>query len=294
MSRCAEVTSVASAPVLIVPLGSKPQLTTIALDLLRQRGEAITEVVAIHTTLRNKAIRASLDCLADEFPRTYPAVRLRPVCLCDAAGQPLDDVDSEAGVREAFRVLYQEIKQAKRAGRRVHLSIAGGRKTLAVFGMAAAQLLFDEGDRAWHLVSTPELIASQTLHPQPGQAQLMAVPVLRWSQISPVLTDLALSDDPFEAVARQERLRQADALRLPRSFVRSALTPAERQVVRLMVCEGLTDRQIAVRLGRSPKTVGHQLSAAYGKATAHFGIDGANRHMLTTLLATYYALEDKP
>jgi CRISPR-associated protein Csx14 len=194
-------------------------------------------------------------------------------------------------VREAFRVLYREIKTVKQAGRRVHLSIAGGRKTLSIYGMAAAQLLFDPDDCAWHLVSTPELIASQALHAGPGQAQLLSVPVLRWSQISPVLTELAMSDDPFEAVALQEQLHRADVLRLPRSFVRTVLSPAEEKVVRLAVCEGLTDRQIALRLGRSPKTVGHQLSAAYAKAVAHFGIDGANRHTLTTLLATYYALE---
>jgi CRISPR-associated protein Csx14 len=291
MSDCAPVRSAATAPVLIVPLGSKPQLTTIALDLLQERGESIGEVVAIHTTLKQAATRLSLVRLADEFARLYPAVRLRAICLCSADGSPLDDVDSEVGVREAFRVLYREIKAAKQAGRRVHLSITGGRKTLAVFGVAAAQLLFDEGDCAWHIVSRPELIASQALHPTPGQAQLMPVPVLRWSQISPVLTELTLSDDPFEAVEIQERLRRADALRLPRSFVRTVLTGAESQVVRLVVCEGLPDRQIASRLGRSPKTVGHQLSAAYGKAVAHFAIEGANRHALTALLATYYALE---
>lgn len=291
MSNQPVVRPASTTPVLIVPLGSKPQLTTIALDLLRERGESIEEVIAIHTTLQHAATRLSLACLAGEFARAYPAVRLRPICLCAAGGLPLDDVDSEAGVREAFRVLYREIKKAKQAGHRIHLSIAGGRKTLSVFGMAAAQLLFDAGDFAWHIVSTPELIASQTLHPMPGQAQLMSVPVLRWSQIDPVLTALALSEDPFEAVEIQERLRQADALRLPRSFVRAVLTRAEGQVVRLAVCEGLTDRQIAIRLGRSPKTVGHQLSAAYGKAIAHFGVESANRHTLTALLATYYALE---
>lgn len=282
----------APSATLIAPLGSKPQLVTIVLDLLQARGERVSEVVVIHTSLERPSTRASLACLADELGRVEPPVELRSICLCAPGGAPLDDLDSETGVREAFRVLYREIKAAKQAGRRVHLSIAGGRKTLAVFGMAAAQLLFDEHDCAWHLISVPELIASQALHPQPGQAQLLPVPVLRWSQVSPVLTDLVLSDDPFEAAARQERLRQADALRLPRSFVRTVLSEAERQVVRLAVKEGLSDAQIAARLGRSRKTVGHQLSSAYAKASEHFSIQGANRHVLTALLATYYALED--
>ncbi len=280
-------------PVLIAPLGSKPQLVTITLDLLLARGEAISDVVPIHTSLERPETNRSATLLAEEFPRAYPTLRLHPICLCAPDGRPLEDIDTEEGVRESFRVLYREIRAAKQAGRRVHLSITGGRKTLAVFGIVAAQLLFDEGDCAWQLFSSPELIASQALHPGPGQAHLLAVPVLRWSRVSPVLTDLAMSEDPFEAVVRQEALRQADALQLARSFVRLVLTEAERQVVELVVCEGLSDRQVAARLGRSVRTVGHQLSSAYDKAHAHFGVDGVNRHTLMVLLTSYFAFEGR-
>lgn len=280
-----------SPALLIALLGSKPQLVTITLDLLLTRGEQIGDVVVVHTSLEQPAIRRSAATLAKDFPRNYPTIRLRPLCLCAPDGRPLEDVDTEMGIREGFRVFYREIRAAKQAGQQVHLSITGGRKTLAVFGIVAAQLLFDEGDCAWQLFSSPELIASQALHPQPGQAFLLAVPVLRWSRVSPVLTDLALSEDPFEAVERQKALRQGDALQLARSFVRLVLTEAERQVVRLVVCEGLTDRQVAERLGRSVRTVGHQLSSAYGKASEHFGVERMNRHVLMRLLTTYYTLE---
>ena len=278
------------ASVLIAPVGTKPQLVTIALDLLRERGEDVREVAALHTTLDRPATRVSIARLGDEFPRTYPGVRLRPIYLCDERGFPLDDVDSEPAAREAFRVLYREIKAAKQAGRRVHLSIAGGRKIIAVYGMTAAQLLFDPDDRVWHISSAPALVASKALHPRPGEASLIRVPVLRWSEVSPALTDLILSDDPFEALQRQEELLQADALRLARAFVGRALTPSERDVVQLVVCEGLTDPQIAERTCRSVKTVGHHLSSAYRKARATFGLSRADRHTLTALLATYYAL----
>jgi len=63
---------------------------------------------------------------------TYPFLRLRPICLCDEQGEQYKDLDTEAAPREAFRVLYQEIRDGKRAGRRVHLSIADGRKPVAV------------------------------------------------------------------------------------------------------------------------------------------------------------------
>ncbi len=279
--------------ILIAPVGSKPQLVTIALDLLHRRGATIREAVVLHTTLDRAATRASIVRLSDEFPRAYPGLRLRPICLCDERGVPLDDVDSEPASREAFRVLYREVKAAKQAGQRVHLSIAGGRKIIAVYGMAAAQLLFDKEDRVWHIFSEPSLIDSCALHPEEGCASLIPVPVLRWTEVSPVLTDLILSDDPFEALRRQEEMLQADALRLARAFVEQALTPAQREVVRLVVCEGLTDAQIAERTSRSVKTVGHHLAKAYRKAREVFAIEQANRHTLTALLTTYYAIRDR-
>jgi len=274
--------------VLIAPIGTKPQLVTIALDLLRAQGEEVREVVVLHTTLERPETLAATTRLQEEFERVYPDVRLRPICLCDERGIPLPDVDSEASAREAFRVLYREVKAAKQAGYRVHLSIAGGRKIIAVYGMVVAQLLFDPDDRVWHLFSVPSLIESKALHPGPGEAALIRVPVLRWSEISPALTDLILTDDPFDALRRQEELRRADALRVAREFVERELSPAEREVVRLVVCEGLTDAEIAERTYRSVKTVGHHLSSAYQKARAFFGLQRADRHMLMRLLAAYY------
>ena len=281
------------ASTLIAPVGSKPQLVTIALDLLRWQNEDVQVVVVLHTTLDRDVTRTSIGCLGQEFSLVYPDVRLRPICLCNEQGIPLKDIASESAAREAFRVLYREVKQAKQASRRVHLSIAGGRKIIAVYGMAVAQLLFDEDDRVWHIFSVPSLIESRALHPETREAALIRVPVLRWSKISPMLTTLVQSDDPFEALQRQEELRQADALKLVRHFVEQDLSPAEREVVQLVVCEGLTDAEIAEQTFRSPKTVGHHLSSAYRKARASFGLSRADRHTLTALLSTYYALDKR-
>ena len=279
--------------VLIASIGSKPQLVTLALDLLQRQDEKVQEVVVLHTTLDRPTTRASIARLGEEFPQTYPRVRLRPICLCDERGIPLMDVDSAPASREAFRVLYREIKAAKQGNRQVHLSIAGGRKIIAVYGMAAAQLLFDSDDRVWHIFSVPTLIESRALHPEPGEAALIQVPVLRWSEVSPALTDLILSDDPFEALRRQEELRQTDALRASREFVERALSPAEQEVVQAVVCDGLTDAEIAERTYRSSRTVGHQLSSAYAKARAFFGLNRADRHTLTSLLTSYYVLKNE-
>jgi CRISPR-associated protein Csx14 len=275
--------------VLIAPLSSKPQLVTLAMDRLRARGGRVREIVALHTNPARPATHRAVTRLGAECEACYPNARLRAVCLCDDRGIPFDDVDSQAAAKEAFRVLYREVKAVKQAGRRVHLSIAGGRKILAVYGMAVAQMLFEPDDRVWHLVSTPDLIAREALHAEPEESSLIRVPVLRWSEVSPVLTELAVSDDPFEAVRRQEAFRRADAVRRARHYVEQVLTPAEREVVALVVREGLTDAQIGARTYRSPKTVGHHLSAAYRKARETFGLTEVDRHTLTSLLATYFA-----
>jgi DNA-binding NarL/FixJ family response regulator len=61
--------------------------------------------------------------------------------------------------------------------------------------------------------------------------------------------------------------------------------------VKWVVCQGLTDRQIAERMCRSVKTVGHHLSSAYQKARVIFDLPHADRHTLTAFLAPYYALK---
>ena len=278
--------------VLIAPVGSKPQLVTLALDLLAQAGEHVVEVVAIHTTPSRPATADALRRLTTHCRAVYAEVNLRCVCLCDDSDIPLNDVDSPIAARQAFRVLYREIRNAKTACRRVHLSIAGGRKIIAVYGMAAAQLLFDPDDRVWHLYSVPALIERQALHAMPGEAALIHVPVLRWSEVSPTLTNLILSDDPFEAMERQDALRRSDAVRAARDFIEHELSASERAVVALVVREGLTDAEVAERTCRSPKTVGHHLSSVYRKACACFGLSRADRHTLMALLSTYFAFGD--
>jgi len=272
---------------LIATVGSKPQLVTLALDLLLAQGQAVRQAVVVHTSLERPETRAAVARLGGEFALHYPGVQLRPVCLCGAGGQPLDDVSSEPAIREAFRVLYREIRAAKGAGQRVHLSIAGGRKTLAIYGMAAAQLLFDEGDAAWHLDSDPQVVESKTLHAAAGQTRLIPVPVLRWSQINPVLTGLALIDDPFDAVQTQAQRLRDETRRRAHEFVHTVLSPAERKAVELAAREGLTNAQMGARLCRSGRTVGHQLSAAYAKLREFYGLEGADRHTLMAVLGGY-------
>lgn len=283
-------TSIASS--LIATLGSEAQVVTLTLDSLLARGARVTRVVVVHTAPDTEPIAASLARLRAAFaaPPYFPAIEFETVGLAGPAG-PLKDVDSTAGSAAVFTTLYRLVRAEKLAGRPVHLSIAGGRKTMSVFGMAVAQMLFDEDDRLWHLVSQGRLLEEKRLHAEPGDTfSLIEIPVVLWSAVSPVLTDLSQVDDPFAAVERQRALRVQEALEQARSFVLGALSPAERRAVEPLVRHGLSDAELAQRLSLSPKTVEKHLGEAYAKAGVHWGLEKVSRTQLVALLNLYYRL----
>ncbi len=279
---------------LIATLGSEPQVVTACLDLLARQGERITAVHVLHTTSPEPLLQRALAELEQAFhqPPYAGTVALRLEALLDSAGQPLADVATLPAAQAAFRQLYRLMRQHKQSGARLHVGLAGGRKTLAVFAMSAAQMLFDEDDRLWHLYSGGEFLASRRLHPLPGDdAHLIPIPVILWSQLSPALVHLAGRDDPFEAAEAIQHLQLAARVEAGRGFVLGSLTAAERRAVQLLVTEGLSDAEIGERLGLSPRTVEGQLRAAYRKAADHWELPGVDRSTLITLLHLYFVTQ---
>jgi DNA-binding CsgD family transcriptional regulator len=158
--------------------------------------------------------------------------------------------------------------------------------------MLAAQLLFDDQDRLWHLYSSGDFLTSKRLHPQTGdEVHLIHIPVVQWSKISPIFLDIAKYDDPYEALQRQEELRLVEKMDDQHAFVHGSLTAAEERVVSLLVKEGLGDIELAERLGLSPRTVEEHLGKAYQKAANHWELEDVNRTQLVTLLSLYYELK---
>ena len=256
---------------LVATLGTQPQVVTLVLDELRKRGFGIGRVVAIHTDDSQEPMRSCLSRLRAEFREYYSAPE--PI---EAEFIPLDGIadiltEEDAGV--VFRTLYRTVLGEKRSGRRVHLSIAGGRKVMSVYGMAVAQLLFDDDDRVWHLVSEEVLHSGERLHASPGEeVVLVPVPILRWSMISPVMTELVLREDPWEALrVYRRKVERGDQIQLM-YFLEQELRRSERKLVELLVREGLTNKELATRLGKSEKTVANQLSAVYEKYKRYRGL----------------------
>ena len=277
--------------VLIATLGTEPQVVTLVLDLLQAKGYVINEVIAVHTA--GNAVRPALEALTAEFAEPgMPGYR--PV-LVEGESGPVADVVTEADVAAVLRTLYRVVLAEKRAGHLVHLSIAGGRKPMAVYGMVVAQLLFDEDDRVWHLLSEGWQPGDErVMHVRPGdKVWLVPVPVLRWSSVSPVLTELARREDPWEAIRAQRAIREEEEQRRKREFVEHWLTPAERKVVRL-VCQGLDNAAIARRLGKREKTVANQLTEVYKKLHEWRGFRTdipVSRAVLVAEFAGYFATE---
>jgi CRISPR-associated Csx14 family protein len=276
--------------VLIATLGTEPQVVTAALDLLQQKGEGVSRAVVVHTTAPGTLIEVAVNKLREEF--AHSQLPMQWMAMRDENGLLLQDVETPQAARSAFRALYGEVRRAKLNGEKVHLLIAGGRKTQAVYGMLAAQLLFDDDDCLWHLFSGGDFLASKRMHPQAGdEVHLVPIPVVLWWRVSPVMLDLIQYEDPFDALERQKALRLAERMEEARGFVRGALTPAEERVVALLVREGQSDQEMAEKLSLSPRTVEQHLRSAYLKAANHWMLEDVKRAQLVALLSLFYSVQ---
>lgn len=276
---------------LICTLGTEPQVVTAVYDLLSNGAVNFKKLIVIHTTGGNPAISHAVARLQTELGRhQYQQVDVTFQPIIGERIQHLQDIESKDAVQQYFRLLYQLIWREKQAGHTIHLSIAGGRKTMAVYGMTVAQMLFDEHDRLWHLYSGGDFLTSKRLHPQPGdEVHLIPIPVIQWSTITPVMSNLYNIDDPYLALQQIETLRLREKFETGKEFIQQRLTDAEQRVVELLVKDGASDQQIASKLFISPRTVEQHLRSAYMKAETHWNLSKVNRTQLISLLQYYYS-----
>ncbi|RME43649.1 MAG: hypothetical protein D6791_14970 [Chloroflexi bacterium] len=260
-----EATMNVSPTSLISTLGTEPQVVTLALQALLRNQSLPDEVVVIHSTPDSSPIAAALARLAEAFANEVRALPWEGrYCTVEIreGPRPVYDMLTPDDFNAVMSCLYRVVRDRKAQGYRIHLNLAGGRKLMTIAAMTVAQLLFDDTDHLWYLQSAPELVASRQLFADnPDQATLIAVPLLRWSPTPPILTDVALTQDPMMALARQHE----QMLRRKRRFLQETLTPAEREVVELLIRTGATDAELAARLHKSRYTVSRQLESVYAK-----------------------------
>lgn len=264
---------------LIATLGTHPQVVTLAMDLLAEDEGAVADEVHVIHTAPEGYVGEALEQLREEFRRSrYRGRRCayHEVPILTETGRPVRDIRSKKDAESAFNTIYRTVKAQKQAGRRVHLSIAGGRNSMVVYGAATAQILFDAEDRLWHILSREAFERSGLMHREGRRdASLVPIPVLRWSSVSPALTALVREPDPFRAVEAQERLAEEEADRRREEFLTEVLTRREWRVLGDYVTHAGTDREIALRLGISHRTVSTHLGRVYDKMRVFFNYDPA-------------------
>ena len=283
-----------SSSILIATLGSKPQIITLALDCLRAKGEYPDKLTVIHASRERKETDQAIEKLLVDLPVSNPGLTFAFEEL-NSNGMPLADITSKEEVDTAFRAVYADVSKAKLEGMKVQLLIAGGRRTLTVAGMSTAQILFDDEDRLWHLTSHPDLEASAALHAFENEwSRLIPIPFIPWGRLSPVFDVLRSVDDPFEATKKLSELRLRDQWDMARIFVLTKLTVAEKNVVELLVRDGLSQNEIAEKLFLSVRTVEEHVRSAYRKARDYWNLESDVRQpQLIRLLNIFFVNEPR-
>lgn len=271
-----------TSAVLVATLGSEPQVIAIATQLLLRQREPLSAVQVLHTLPTRPPISRALPALQECFAHHAEWPRLETIPL------PIDDTIAPDQIERFARTLFSTLKQWIETGARVHLLLAGGRKSMAMVGITVAQLLLGPDDRVWYLYSADELRFSGKFVLEPGDdATLIQVPLPQMRPAPAVYTQPFRAETPAAAF---EALENEQSRQLKR-FVEHELTPAERELASIVATDVLSVAEIATRLHKQPKTVSNQLNAIYAKLEAAFGLQpdkGLKREFLRNQLQGYF------
>ena len=253
-------------------LGLQPQIITRALDRLLEQDTAVLQATLIYTAAyRPHPQWPTLRHFQDYLTQKYDTLTWEWIPLQLTPETPiLRDVQTPAEAEIAFRVIYRQLRALKQDGWRLQTLIAGGRKSMIVYAMVSAQLLFDPEDHLWHLFSHEE---DTTPHVPPTASKLVEIPIFHLGGLMPMVRQLLLNaEDPTLAInLYQEHENVEKVLRL-RQFWQEC-EPLDQQLIQLAFI-GYSNSQIGEQVGLSDSAVNNRLSAvadrffrspAYGK-----------------------------
>ena len=259
----------ASREMLIATVGTSPQVVTLALDELLNRGFAIRRVLIVQPTEATSGIAEALDRLRAEAPfyQEKHGIAFDFRVFEEDGYQPSDTLDKR-DAEAVLQTLNRELRAAKDAGWRVHLSIAGGRKVISAFGTVAAQLHFDADDCCWHVVEGKQA-DRLAMHPAPGESVILVdVPILSWKLWKRVIAgslSLALTDDPIQTEQLLRHLESnVERAQKLRDFYFRELNKTERRVLALLALKGLRNDELKAQLGCSVKNPISNIIQKYG------------------------------
>lgn len=269
--------------VLIATLGAEAQVIPIALQLLRQQGEAIEAVVVLHAHPTSPPIATALTRLQADFSlhSEWPPLLLEAL--------PIDDVLTPAELDTFAGRLFDLLRHWIVRQHPIHLLLAGGRKSMAIVATTIAQMTLGPADHVWTLYSEDDLrLSGRSVLQEDDTSRLIPIQLPRLSAAPPLYTQVFHAETPRAAL---ETLALAQERRI-RHFVEEELTDAEREVAALVAGEVLTVEEMAARLTKQPKTVTNQLNVIYAKMEAVFGLQpdkGVKREFLRRYVAAYFS-----
>lgn len=243
---------------LVAILGGQPQIITFTLDLLLARGEPIEQVVIVYMAGQQRYKNAYTH-LAGEFTSDKYAgrtIHLLPIPI--RQGKDLIADPENPGQVEAVRAtFFSVLEKLKEEGKRIHLSLSGGRRIMALTALAAAMQHLDHADRIWHIYTPPELCEKvqdgRCMHVEPEEGvHLIEVPFVPWTSYFPGLRPL-LDRDPVNLLRLADRwLDEQEKDRCRRTW--NELTRRQQQVLNELA-NGLSHEQAAHKLGIAVSTI---------------------------------------
>jgi CRISPR-associated protein Csx14 len=283
--------------VLLATLGGQPQIVTFTLDLLLEEGFPISEVVVVHPKASHQRLKRSLARLSEEFVGDYYkaadcVIHFHSYVL-QLDGQPIDDIRDDAHADGTLNTLHHLLWQLKRQGRRIHLSVSGGRRLMALLAISVASLNFDRHDHIWHIY-TPEHIQEQAkdgrlMHvPPDAGVKLIKGPFLSLGAY------IYTQPQTFDTAQAEQRLRMEEEERTRCARVVKEASPSQLKVLKAL-SKGLRPQQVANQLGIELVTVHSHKTVLLRLCRNAWNIDDNEHldyHFLQTKFANYFANEE--
>jgi len=283
--------------VLLATLGGQPQIVTFTLDLLLRDGFPISEVYVVHPRASKQRLQQSLTRLSAEFVGDFYKEAGRAIHfhshVLQLDGQPIDDIIDDAHADGTLDTLHNLIWNLKRQGRRIHLSVSGGRRLMALLATSVASLNFDRYDHIWHIY-TPEHITEQVKDGKRMHVPADAGVKLIKGQFISLGAYIYTPPQSFRT-AQSEQRSQMDAQERARcTQVNKEATPAQRKVLEAF-SQGLRPQQVADKLDIELTTVHSHKTVLLRLCRNAWNIaddEHLDYHFLQTRFANYFNGEE--
>ncbi|HLG63214.1 MAG TPA: CRISPR-associated ring nuclease [Ktedonosporobacter sp.] len=286
--------------ILVATLGGQPQVVTFTLDLLLQQGFPITKVIVLHpkasapSKLYQALLRLNVEFSGAVYPHplTRQKIHFRSQVL-ELDGQPIDDIVDNPHADGTLDSIHRLLGDLKQQGYRVHLSVSGGRRLMALLAISVAALNFDHHDHIWHLY-TPDAVREKA-----DQGKMMHVPADAGVKLiqgrflslgayfySPALSFQRAQEDQQAQMDAQDRARCTE--------VANNATAAQLKVLRAFA-RGLRPQQVAQELGLAPVTINTHKTVLLSLCHAAWNIPEDERldyHFLAAKFGKYFGDEE--